>query len=212
MNERRCSVADCENQARSGASRYCEKHYYRLRRHGDTSVRLPASRPESFDEVFTRLVPVGRADECWEWKGSINSNGYGTVGARREYAHRYVYRHMVGEIPSGYVVRHYICDNPPCVNPRHLRVGTHRENREDAASKMRHAFGGRMPQAKLSDSDVICARLQRRQDSTPYVELAAQFGVSPQQISKAVRGLGWAHVPSDARPECACHDTKEETQ
>jgi hypothetical protein len=64
----------------------------------------------------------------------------------------------------------------------------------------------------IQATDERYARLRDEAVAEALSDAAAQFGVSPQQISKAVRGLGWAHIPADARPECACHDTKEETQ
>lgn len=75
---------------------------------------------------------------CWEFDGRRNIDGYGAMKhfGRYEGAHRWAYRAWVGPIPKGQVVRHS-CDNPPCVNPKHLLIGTQRDNIADTVSRKR---------------------------------------------------------------------------
>lgn len=76
----------------------------------------------------------GGLDACWEWQGRRQPDGYGLFGSAK--AHRASFAAFNGEIPSRYEVRH-TCDNPPCVNPRHLIVGTHGDNMRDMADRLR---------------------------------------------------------------------------
>ena len=76
--------------------------------------------------------------ECWVWTGTTTLQGYGQIkrNGRKLYAHRRAYEMTVGPIPDGLVVMH-TCDNPPCIRPAHLRLGTPGDNIRDAARKGR---------------------------------------------------------------------------
>lgn len=106
-------------------------------------------------------VPPHRADlgPCWVWKASRKENGYGQffVNRRPVYAHRYAYAATHGEVPEGLRVLHK-CDNPPCVRPDHLFVGTAQDNANDAIAKGRVPFGERGSQARLADQQVAAIR------------------------------------------------------
>jgi len=84
------------------------------------------------------LAPSG----CWEWQGSRLWNGYGRFSGRNGFiAHRRMYELTKGEIPEGWFVCH-TCDNPPCINPDHLFVGTALHNNRDTNRKGRHPKNG----------------------------------------------------------------------
>lgn len=82
---------------------------------------------------------------CWEYQGARNRDGYGTVGSgirsRSMLAHRKAYKLKFGEIPKGLCVCHK-CDNPPCINPDHLFLGSMKDNMQDMVRKGRSANGG----------------------------------------------------------------------
>ncbi|MEQ2025382.1 HNH endonuclease signature motif containing protein [Xenorhabdus szentirmaii] len=90
----------------------------------------------SRDSFFDRYNPVG---DCWEWSGCRDGCGYGlvSIGGVRGGAHRFSYIFSKGEIPDGMVVMHS-CDNPACINPSHLSLGTHTDNMRDMIRKERH--------------------------------------------------------------------------
>ena len=95
------------------------------------------SRPIA-DRFWERVDKTG---DCWLWTGSLNATGYGTIGKGGRgngiyLAHRVSFELHHGPIPDGLFVIHS-CDNPPCVNPAHLRAGTSRDNMQDAISRGR---------------------------------------------------------------------------
>lgn len=135
----RCSVPGCAG--RYYAKGYCGKHYQRVAKYGHPNEggKWNHGPPE---QRFWHHVDKGDLDECWEWKGTLfHSTGYGalTYGSRGQSmmaAHRLSFEVHHGKIPDGMVVMH-ACDNPKCVNPNHLNVGTHADNVADKMAKGR---------------------------------------------------------------------------
>lgn len=148
-------------------------------------LRFFANVPDELDE-----------NGCLLWLGGRMGGGYGQIWAHgRTYAaHRFAYEQFVGPIPRGMNVCHR-CDNPACVNPGHLWLGTQKENLADAFAKGRRRFaaGEKAARAKLTAEDVRSIRLQvregRRQDA-----LAKEFGVTGGCISHVVTGRTWRHL------------------
>lgn len=136
---------------------------------------------------------------CWNWTGS-KRNGYGRliVGSRSdgsrhsETAHRYSWLVFRGEIPDGYFVCHH-CDNPACVNPEHLFIGTRQDNTNDRERKNRnnHVLGERVPTSRFTEKDVV----EIRQSNKSSRELARIYGVSKSSIQDIKNRETWKHVP-----------------
>ena len=139
--------------------------------------------------------PIAFSRDCWEWQGPRNHHGYGELRSRRtgrERAHRVVYEQVYGPIPEGQLVLHK-CDNPPCVRPDHLFLGTQADNMRDMTVKGRRAptpknvYGRR----KLNQEEVGAIRTLYRTRSATQRELADAFGISQSQVSNIVRGWQW---------------------
>jgi hypothetical protein len=150
---------------------------------------------------------------CWIWKGKRAGNGYGELreggrGTKRHLAHRVSWQIHRGAISKGVLVLH-TCDNPPCVNPNHLFLGTVGDNSQDAMKKgrLRGLFGvgpGRKSQplvtrvprgeahykAKLTEEQVR----EIRSDSRTGRQIAADYGISDVLVSQIKKRKVWKHI------------------
>ena len=132
--------------------------------------------------------------DCWEWIGTILPSGYGQfrIDGHGVRAHRFMWELVNGTIPKDLYVLHE-CDNRSCVNPDHLRLGTHKENMEDMTEKGRGKVGEKNGRSKLTVEDIISIRfLYTAGFNMSY--LANRFGVSKVQISSIIRREAWRHI------------------
>jgi hypothetical protein len=187
-----CYLENCEQKAVSRG--LCDMHRTRLKRHGNPFVSI---KPHGSAE--SRFWPkVEKTDGCWLWSGFLNNKGYGSIslggqGGKIVFAHRFSYELHKGAIPDGLIVMHS-CDNPRCVNPDHLSVGTHKDNTRDMLEKGR-ARGGSMrgeanPRALLNEDQVRYIR----ESKASHAALARELGVSAVLIGKIRRHELWSHV------------------
>ena len=151
----------------------------------------------SAKDRFWQKVHAPSEDECWEWLGAKHHQWkYGNFfyEGSIQAAHRVSWKIHYGEIPDGLVVCHK-CDNPPCVNPRHLFLGTIFDNNADRQKKGRSArnLGRKNGRAKLSQEQVVEIRESRRQ-GVSGAELGRIYGVSKETIYHICSGMIWAHV------------------
>ena len=132
---------------------------------------------------------------CWEFTGYKTKDGYGMIGVFDSVVltHRASYEVYIGPIPKGMLVCH-TCDNPPCFNPDHLFLGTHKDNMKDMQSKGRTGkkYGEENPHSKLTNEQIdeirkthIATYQGGRGGNT--VELAEKYGVSRQYIGQIVK-------------------------
>lgn len=146
---------------------------------------------------------VNKIDGCWLWIKPDPSNGYGRFMYHGKImgAHRASWLIHRGNIPDGLWVLHR-CDNPACVNPDHLFLGTHDDNMADMAAKHRAAFqqhpesapkGERHGNAKLTDNDVREIR-RLRAIGTPRKAVAQMFGISISNVKQITARTAWPHV------------------
>lgn len=138
------------------------------------------------DRFFSRFVKLDNG--CWQWRSHTDKDGYGVLPGDRQTtrAHRLSYEIHRGAIPDDLIVCHH-CDNPGCVNPDHLFVGTQKDNAQDALKKRRHYVGEKNGRSKLTKENVkeiLTSDLNGQQ-------LADKFGVTRSTINNVRRGASW---------------------
>lgn len=143
---------------------------------------------------------VEKSDGCWVWRGARNYRGYGRFKWQGVHyrAHRFSWLLEHGTEPEPGLLVCHRCDNPACVRPDHLFVGTHADNTADMFAKGREGEhrrrrGEESPCAKLTEAKVREAR-ERHARGVPYRRLAEEYGVTFDTIRDAVRGFTWKHV------------------
>lgn len=140
------------------------------------------------------LSKIEKTKSCWNWIGSIDKYGYGYIklktGKHRK-AHRLSYEIFIGKIPENLFVCH-TCDNPKCVNPKHLFVGSARDNMKDAINKKRALIGEKNPRAKLTTEQVKEIRFRSKSEKT--IELAREFNVSTGAIQDIKHNRNWRNI------------------
>jgi hypothetical protein len=179
-----------------------------------------------YPDTRTRFDTSYRVSEsgCWLWTGATRHGGYGVIqhNGRSIGAHRVSYELFREPIPAGLFVCH-TCDVPSCVNPKHLFVGTHKDNMHDSWVKGRHRTqiygcdylkeagkrtrlttqnkGEKHFQAKLTEADVLLIRrmgmvkiLGRKDEAT----IERLFGISLSHYRHIIKRRVWAHLPQDA--------------
>jgi hypothetical protein len=150
----------------------------------------------AFKKVYRKATLSGT---CLIWPNYKNEDGYGILnrrqrdGSGKDYkAYRLAYEFYKGPIPEGLLVRH-LCNNPPCINPEHLDLGTHQDNKNDSVKAKRHTYGEINPKAKLTEADVIEIR-RLAMEGLSNVEIAKRFPVCSKNISSIKLGQTWRHL------------------
>lgn len=139
---------------------------------------------------------IDKSGDCWRWTGASMVSGYGfmRVAGKRRYTHRMAMERALGhEIPPKRNVLHS-CDNPPCVNPAHLRLGTQADNMSDCAKRARTTRGMTNRHAKLTDQEVIEIRALLAVPGRRMEDIASRYGVSRATVSFINTGKTWKHV------------------
>jgi hypothetical protein len=124
-----------------------------------------------------------KSEGCWEWRGRILQNGYGQFDVKRRptAAHRYAYELTYGAIPDGLIVCHR-CDNPRCVRPDHLFLGSHADNARDKSAK------GRCHKQWLTNAQLQDICVEYDSGHIDISDLACKHSVSPGTIKRIVNG------------------------
>jgi hypothetical protein len=140
------------------------------------------------------IAKVRKTEGCWIWIACRNPKGYGLFGTgpQSRLAHRVSYSLFVGPIPDGLLILHK-CDNPRCVNPEHLYVGTHNDNSRDMMERGRGSFvgGEENPHAKLAKEEVSQIRNAYKRGGISYQKLSNIFGIWPGHLWRIVNNKAW---------------------
>lgn len=140
---------------------------------------------------------VSEQGDCWIWGGALDRDGYGRIGlpgGHSKYirSHRFSWLIHYGPIPTQMCVLHR-CDNPSCVRPDHLWLGTTADNQTDMMAKRRSTHGDRSARARLNKAQVLSV-LEMLADDVPGATIARHFAVSASAISAIKRCRTWRYV------------------
>lgn len=162
-------------------------------------IRACKGRPRQSIKARFKSYQKKQRNGCIEWTGHRFHFGHGSFSPGRKYlgepqAHRlsYMLEHDLLGIPDRMCVTHE-CDNPPCVNPDHLKLGTQITNNADMDERDRRQRGEDRPAAKLTEETVREARELSFRGETS-VALAKKYGVSQATMHSAIKGKTWGHV------------------
>lgn len=161
---------------------------------------MARSRSRPVEERFWEKVDKsGGPDGCWPWT-SATALGYGVfwLNGGNVKAHRLAWELTIGPIPPGEgyhgtCVCHK-CDNPICVNPAHMFLGSVADNAADCSRKFRKNPGEKNRNAKLTDAFVLEAR-KAHASGASIRGLARKYGVDKSTMSDAIFGRHWRHLP-----------------
>jgi len=154
--------------------------------------------PRQRVDPLTRFwAKVDKSGECWIWTGAHHNFGYGNfaMGGRMRHAHKVAWELEYGPVPEGLHVCHNCPggDNPACVRPSHLFLGTPADNTADMIAKGRQARGERVHNAKLTE-ETVRTIIARALQGERGAKLAREYHVAPKTISRIVHGCDWKHV------------------
>lgn len=196
-----CNIPDCGKRVK--AQSLCNMHYKRLLRHGDplagSTFRAMRGEPEKFAE----MAAASQTDACIEWPFCKDKDGYGKIG-RYGRAHRTVLEISHGPAPSEvHEAAHApdVCHNPSCVNPRHLRWATVKENSQDRFMDGTDPRGERGGNTKLTEREVAEIR-QALSEGQKIPKIARKYAVTYQSVRNIAIGRTWRWLQSgDASDE-----------
>lgn len=146
-------------------------------------------------EYIKSKVKINTSTGCWEFQGFRNKEGYGRMGWRGKQwsAHRLSYVIFNGSIQDTMQIQH-ICNNPGCVNPKHLKEGNPSQNSAYMLACRRQIKGEKCHFAKLRKSDINEIRIMRM-NGVSYNDIAKKYNVNITTVESVIYGKTWSHVP-----------------
>ncbi len=191
-----CSVDGCDGKHRGLG--YCNKHYQRVCKYGSPLFTKYIRGDDK--ERFLSKIEIITETGCWIWMGPAGRTPYGSFYKKTGSGppHRYSYQIHNGEIQKGLCVLHH-CDVPLCVNPKHLFLGTIKDNSVDMVMKGRQNKGEKVNTAKLTSGEVLEIRRRYAEFSGIGVKslLARQFDTTVSNISYILNRTTWKHLANE---------------
>ena len=186
-----CKIDACKSRVL--AKDLCVKHYQQMHFHGKTFISRKEVNDYLDKDSFHRNYLINEVTGCWEWSRHIEQKGYGVLiwKGKSQRAHRFSYKLHKGQIPEGLNVCHH-CDNPKCVNPKHLFLGTAKDNSNDRDMKNRQAKGFVIKKT-LTEEQVLDIKAKLK-SGVQGLQISQEFNVSPKTISHIKMGRTWKHV------------------
>lgn len=194
VSVRKCSVDGCERPYR--AKGFCGAHYMKNHTYGSPYVGKTSQTPKNSRLKYAKVAALYEGDDCLIWPFKRLKNGYGQIRINQKQfiASRFICELAHGAPPESKMQAAHSCGNGHlgCVNPRHLRWATAKENAQDCVAHGTKRIGETHGNAKLSDADVIYIRSVH--GAKTQAELAAHFGVHYKTISDIQRRKIWRHI------------------
>lgn len=193
-----CSIQDCDRATHCRG--WCKRHYEIWRRHGNAEhpVRSFNGAGPKGEDLPSKLLRKSRlvGNGCREWTGWRDDGGYGRIAVNRRMrpAHVVAWETANGRsVPPGMVIRHS-CDNPPCVEPGHLILGSQAQNVADMFARGRcDRTGERNNSAKLTAESVQAIRAKHAVGQS-VSSLSREYGISESQVKNIVTRKQWKEV------------------
>lgn len=201
INNNICSIINCSNKIE--ARGLCKKHYNYYRRHNNLPPKQPYKRPKRQKDELVRFwerVDKKNVNDCWIWKAGKDIVGYGNFQLDDKSvvkAHRYSFLITNGYLDNNKFICHS-CDNPSCVNPKHLWEGTAADNNADCRNKNRAVpppdqKGENHSQHILTEHQVLDIR-KKFENGIKQAELMRMYGISRNAIHKICQRKTWKHI------------------
>jgi DNA-binding CsgD family transcriptional regulator len=141
----------------------------------------------NIEKFWNKVDKTSNPAGCWEWTGLHHPFGYGRFSGKL--SHRISYELAFGNLTAQDCLLHQ-CDNPKCVNPAHLKIGTRKDNAREREQRNRGVKGSKLPHAILTEQQV----LEIRASDKSARELASLYGVGESQIFAIRRNAVWRHI------------------
>lgn len=170
-----CTFLVRKYQLKTGAGKFCSHSCYMKSK--DQTIPI--------EERFWSKVDIKSDDDCWNFLGFKNSDGYGRIGTsgnKTEGSHRIAFRLSKGGIPKGSVVMH-TCDNPSCCNPHHLILGSQNDNIQDMIQKKRFVKYSKIKASKFTEEEIKEIRDKYTGMRGEKIQLSKEYKCSPTTIT-----------------------------